>query len=90
LWIVQAVKRGVDCNELRLYAALNIHCVDCSKAEFISTKKRMILVAKFFFLFSNTNLHDKQIFDFCKNAECRPGLDKTGLILKVVIISALY
>jgi hypothetical protein len=32
-WLNQAVKRGVNCNERFLYAALIIHCVDCSEAE---------------------------------------------------------
>jgi hypothetical protein len=32
-WLNQAVERGVDCNERWLYAALIIHCVDCSVAE---------------------------------------------------------
>jgi hypothetical protein len=32
-WLIQAVKRGVDCMMRRLYAALIIHCVDCSVAE---------------------------------------------------------
>jgi hypothetical protein len=36
IWCLnQAVKRGVDYNEPWLYAALIIHCVDCSGAEFI-------------------------------------------------------
>jgi hypothetical protein len=32
-WLNHAVKRGVVCNERGLYAALIIHCVDCSVAE---------------------------------------------------------
>jgi hypothetical protein len=32
-WLNQAVTRVVDCNERWLYAALIIHCVDCSVAE---------------------------------------------------------
>jgi hypothetical protein len=32
-WLIQAVKRGVDCNERCIYAELIIHCTDCSVAE---------------------------------------------------------
>jgi hypothetical protein len=37
-WLIQTVERGVDCNERSLYAALIIHCVDCSVAESDSDK----------------------------------------------------
>jgi hypothetical protein len=33
LWLIQAVKRGVDCNERWLYAALIIHCIAYSVTE---------------------------------------------------------
>jgi hypothetical protein len=42
-WLNKAVTRGVDCNERLLYAALIIHCVDCSVAESIVHYKNVPL-----------------------------------------------
>jgi hypothetical protein len=34
-WLIQAVKIGVDCKERYMYAALVIHCIDCSVANYV-------------------------------------------------------
>jgi hypothetical protein len=73
-WLNHAMKRGVDCNERCLYAALIIYCVDCSVAE---SRLRHIEAQTIITIWSTYLYGEKRVkfgtisFDFPPSAESR-------------------